>query len=90
MREAWMLWRLVRRLKKNRPTSRGASINIVVEGGRSWEAKNEQREQVGLPPLTDAQRRVACEVNVWDDVGVPSEASRGSTLAEALNGALKR
>ena len=89
MREAWMLWRLVRRLKRNRPETRGASINIVVEGGRSWEEKNEMRAKVGLDPLTDAQRRVACEVNVWDDVSVPSKASRGHTLAEALRGALK-
>lgn len=88
MKTAWLLWRLVRQMKKNRVAGASASINIIQEkeGSASRREVLEHFAALGMPP---PPAREGVEVTLWLDVGQPAKAHRGHTIAEALEKALR-
>jgi hypothetical protein len=88
------LMRLVRRLESRHGREKCASFIVVSEPAEhlaqrvaQWEYER-SRHPASCAPRPDAQ--YLHEVNFWADSGKESKVSRGRTVAEAVNKALRR
>lgn len=86
MREAFLLWRLVRRLRTHRDTGASASINLVQEkiDSATYRSLLEATELLGERPPP----RIGWEVTLFLDNTASAKVHRGHTLREALARAL--